>query len=149
MASLVKKIKPPFYIAIINDNKNPETFDGEISPTDKMISIALHQSGFLGLETTRNKKGKWVTISYWSDMDAEKAWEQKGDNQIRKHFDGIALKEFCTISVSKINHKIKSINKLYTSKWVIPKSIISSFAGVLIIGSFSIILHMLGHKTVH
>ena len=114
-----------------------------------MVSIAPHQPGFLGLETTRDKKGKWVTISYWSDINSEKSWEQKGDNQIRKHFNGIALKETCAIYVTQINHKLSSSKKLYMNSWAIPKIILSSFIGALIIGSFSVILHLLSHKVLY
>ena len=108
MASLVENLKPPFYVAIINDNKNPESFDYEIAPFDKMVSIAPHQPGFLGLETTKDEQGKWLIISYWSDINSEKDWEFNSDKLIRKYFDGMPLKEFCAIRVSKINRKIKS-----------------------------------------
>ena len=109
MASLVNKLKPPFYVAIINDGENIKTFDDGISPTDEMVSIAPHQPGFLGLETTWSKQGRWVTVSYWADIDSEKAWEHKGDNRIRKQFGGQALKETCAIRVSQINYKIRSL----------------------------------------
>jgi heme-degrading monooxygenase HmoA len=149
MASLVKNLTPPFYAAIINDNKNHIFFNDEISPTDKMVSIAPHQPGFLGLETTSNKQGKGLTISYWSDMHSEKAWENKGDKQIRKHFDGTPLRESCAIRVLKINRKLCSIKKLYLGPRSMPKIIISSFVGTLIISSFSLITHLLGYKVVH
>lgn len=148
MASLVQNLIPPFYVAIINDNKNQLFFNDTISPIDKMVTIAPHQPGFLGLETTRDKQGKWVTISYWSDMHSEKAWEHRGDKQIRKHFDGIVLKEFCAIRVLKINRKLKSSKKLYASRLAIPEIIKLPFIGTLIIGSISVIAHMLGHKAV-
>jgi len=149
MISLVENLKPPFHIAIIKDNKNPEFFNDEISPIDKMVSIAPHQPGFLGLETTRDRKGKWVTISYWSDIVSEKAWEQIGDKQIRKLFNGSALKETCAISVSQINHKLGLSKMLYASSLSIPKIIFSLSIGAFIISSFSVITHMISHKAFH
>jgi heme-degrading monooxygenase HmoA len=149
VASLVKNLKPPFYVAIINDNKSFSFFNNKISPIDKMVSIAPHQPGFLGLETTRDKQGKWVTISYWSDINSEKSWEEKGDKQIRKHFNGTSLKETCAIYVTQINYKLSSSKKLYMNSWPITKIIMSSSIGALIVGSFSVILHMLSHKVLY
>ena len=132
MVNLVENLKPPFYIAIINDIVRLNSLADEVSPTDTMVSIAPHQSGFLGLEATRNYQGKWLTISYWSDIDSEKVWEDKGDILIRKHFDGIGLKQACTISVSKINHKLESSKKFYTEKTTIPKILSSSICAFFI-----------------
>ena len=134
---------------MINDNKNYILFNGEISPADKMVSIAPRQPGFLGLETTSDKQGKGLTISYWSDMHSEKAWEYNGDKQIRKHFDGTALRETCAIHVLKINRKLRSSKKLHSGKRAIPKIIKSTFVGTLITSLSSLIKHLLGHKVVH
>ena len=149
MINFFKSLKPPFYIAIINENNNQDSFNEEISPIDKMVSIAPQQPGFLGLETTKDWKGNWVTISYWSDIDAENAWEQIGDNQIRKHFNSTALKETCEISVSQINNKYVSSKMLYASSWSLPKTIMSSSLGALIISSLSLITLIINHKASH
>jgi hypothetical protein len=149
VASFVKNLKPPFYAAIINDKKNSNFFDDEISPTDKMISIAPHQPGFLGLETTIDRHGKWETISYWSDIDSEKSWEYKSDIQIRKQFGGIALNDTCAIRVSKINYKVRSSKMLYSDTRFFPKIMMLSSTGAFIIGSFFVISHMFDQKAVH
>ena len=148
MVSLVNKLKPPFYVAIINNGENIKTFDDGISPTDEMVSIAPHQPGFLGLETTWDKQGKWVTVSYWADMDSEKAWEHKGDNQIREKFSGQALKETCAIRVSQINYKIRSIKELRAGILAIPESSIAASIGALVFSAFPMIAELLGHEAV-
>ena len=148
MASLVNKLKPPFYVAIINDGENIKTFDDGISPTDEMVSIAPHQPGFLGLETTWDKQGRWVTVSYWADIDSEKAWEHKGDNRIRKQFGGQALKETCAIRVSQINYKIRSIKELRAGILAITKSSMSASIGALVFSAFPMIAELLGRESV-
>jgi len=148
MASLVEKLIPPFYAAMINDGENIKTFDDEISPTDEMVSIAPHQPGFLGLETTWDKQGKWVTVSYWADMDSEKAWEHKGDNQIREKFSGQALKETCAIRVSLVNCKIGSLKKLCSGIRATPESSMSASIGALYFIAFPMIAELLGYEAV-
>ena len=148
MASLVNKLKPPFYVAIINDGENIRTFHDEISPTDEMVSIAPHQPGFLGLETTSDKQGRWVTASYWADIDSEKAWEHKGGNRIREQFGGRALKETCAIRVSQINYKIRSIKELRAGILAIPESSIAASIGALVFSVFPMIAELLGRESV-
>ncbi len=149
MANLIENLSPPFYVAIIKDKDFPMEINNEITPTDKMVSIAPHQLGFLGLEATRDKQGKSVTISYWSDINFERSWEQKGDKQIREHFDGIVLKDTCTIHTSKITHKIKSSKKLYTDNRTIPQIVFPSSIRALITASFTVILQILRQRAVH
>ncbi len=120
MASLAENLKPPFYAAIINNGDRQHVSNDEMTPMDEMVSIAPGQPGFLGLETTSDKNGKWVTISYWQDLSAEQAWEHRGDNEIRKRFDGHALSDTCAIRVSKIEHKIGKDTSLRADKREIP-----------------------------
>jgi len=107
MGSLAEKLDPPFYAAILNDNSEQRLEDAEhVAPSDEMVSLAPAQPGFLGLETTEDQAGKYVAVSYWRDMDALKAWEQRGDLEIRKRFAGAGLKETCALRVSKVSQKL-------------------------------------------
>lgn len=49
---------------------------------DKMIELANHQMGFLGIESVRNKLG--ITVSYWSDLDAIKKWKDNVEHSIAR-----------------------------------------------------------------
>lgn len=148
MASLAENLKPPFYAAILNEGGRPKTYDDEITPTDEMVSIAPSQPGFLGLETTSDKEGKCVTISYWSDLQAEKAWEHRGDNEIRKHFDGQALKDSCSIRVSKIDHKIGQDKALRADvrEFVVENKMASVAA--LVLGLVPVLTSLFRHEAV-
>ena len=109
MGSLAEKLDPPFYAAILNDNSEQRLEDADhLAPSDEMVSLAPAQPGFLGLETTEDQAGKYVAVSYWRDMDALKAWEQRGDFEIRKRFAGAGLKETCALRVSKVSEKLRS-----------------------------------------
>jgi len=148
MASLAENLKPPFYAAILNEGNRPKTFDDEITPVDAMVSIAPGQPGFLGLETTWDQLGKSITITYWRDLGAEKAWENRGDDAIRKHFNGTALKDSCTIRVSKIDHKIGRDKSLRADVRHIPQVDRLASVGALISSAFSAIAHLRRHEAV-
>ena len=148
MASLAENLKPPFYAAILNEGERHETFDGDTTPIDEMVSIAPGQPGFLGLETTRDKQGKQLTISYWQDMDAERAWEHRGDNEIRKRFHGRALKDACHIRVSKIEHKVGRDTSLRADVRHIPQTDRLASLSALVVGAFPSIASLLRHEAV-
>jgi len=111
MGSLAEKLDPPFYAAILNDSNGRRLEDSDhVAPSDEMVSLAPGQPGFLGLETTEDQKGQYVAVSYWRDMDALKAWQRRGDSEIRKRFAGIGLSETCALRVSKISEKLGPSN---------------------------------------
>lgn len=147
MSNLAKALNPPFYAAIMNEDSNTKSFDHELTPVDEMVSLAPRQSGFLGLETTRDKNGNCLTISYWADLKSEKAWEHIGDNEIRKQFKGTALKDACPIRVSKINHKIGSNDDLRAKQKAIPESsVVTSSLGAILLSAFPAVAGLLGHE---
>ncbi len=148
MASLAENLKPPFYAAIMNQGSLSKTFDDEITPTDEMVSIAPSQPGFLGLETTSDKEGQQVTITYWQDLPAVQAWEHRGDHEIRKHFDGQALKDTCAIRVSKIDHKIAKEKTLRAEKRVVKHDKSSLSLGAVLVAAFPAVAGLLRHETI-
>ncbi len=148
MASLAENLKPPFYAAILNDGSETQFADRELTPTDEMVSIAPRQPGFLGLETTRDREGRLVTISYWKDLQAEQAWEHFGDNEIRKNFGGVALKETCSIKVSKINYKIGKDKSLRADVRDIPNVKPTASVVAMILAFVPVLTGLFSHEAV-
>lgn len=148
MASLAEKLNPPFYAAIMNDGVGLKSDKGDLTPTDEMVSIAPRQPGFLGLETTRDREGRLVTISYWRDLKAEQAWEQFGDNEIRRNFDGAALKETCSIKVSKIDHKIGRDKSLRADVRQIPEAKTAASVLAMVMALVPVLTGLFRHEAV-
>lgn len=40
----------------------------------QMVKLAKHQDGFVGIDSVRDEHGYGITISYWRDDKAAKAW---------------------------------------------------------------------------
>ena len=148
MASLAENLKPPFYAAIINEEIHTRTLEDERTPIDEMVSIAPNQPGFLGLETSRDQNGKGMTISYWTDLQSEKAWEHKGDNEIRSQFDGRTLYDTCAIQVSKIEQKIRSRTPIKAGPRVITKNTMIASFGAIVLNAFPAIAGLFGHEAI-
>jgi len=71
--------QPPYY-AVIFSSIRTEGDNGYSEMADLMISLAKKQDGFLGVESARDQLG--ITVSYWRDPEAIRAWKEQADHQI-------------------------------------------------------------------
>jgi heme-degrading monooxygenase HmoA len=65
--------EPP-YVAVIFTSTRTEGDRGYAAMADAMDALAAEQPGFLGLESAR--EGVGITVSYWKDHEAARAWKQ-------------------------------------------------------------------------
>ena len=77
MKQFANSPKPPYYAVIFTSILSSD-IDGYESTAEKMISLALNQSGFLGVESARNEIG--ITVSYWSDLESISKWKNQLDH---------------------------------------------------------------------
>jgi heme-degrading monooxygenase HmoA len=73
--------KPPYY-AVIFSSINTEDVIDYSEMANKMVELAKHQDGFLGIESARNELG--ITVSYWRDLNAIKNWRQNMEHTIAR-----------------------------------------------------------------
>ena len=65
--------KPPYYAVIFTSVR--EDGDNGYAETDKkMLALVAKQPGFLGVDSARQELG--ITVSYWSTLEAIKAWKE-------------------------------------------------------------------------
>ncbi|MCG7588633.1 antibiotic biosynthesis monooxygenase [Photobacterium sp. OFAV2-7] len=79
MSEIANTPEPPYY-AVIFTSERTEGDNGYGSMADKMVELAQVQPGFLGIESARESVG--ITISYWRDVEAIKAWKANAEHQI-------------------------------------------------------------------
>ena len=76
--------EPPYYAVIFTSLLQPTNIDDYAETADLMVALAKQQAGFLGVESARENLG--ITVSYWQDMAAIKAWKRQTDHVIaRRH----------------------------------------------------------------
>jgi len=69
--------KPPYYAVIFTSIKSSER-DGYDEMAERMWHLAHQQPGFLGAESASEDLS--ITVSYWQDLDAIKAWKHHGEH---------------------------------------------------------------------
>ena len=105
MEILLENLDPPYYTARLNEVQEGIKDSDEIAPTDEMVTLAMRQKGFLGLDSSRDKKGDKRTVSYWRNLDDIEKWINAGDYKINNRF-GIGLAETCSIDILLVEKKI-------------------------------------------
>ncbi|MEO6885276.1 MAG: antibiotic biosynthesis monooxygenase [Jatrophihabitantaceae bacterium] len=65
--------QPP-YVAVIFTSARADGDDGYDAMSVTMQTLAAEQPGYLGIESARDGLG--ITVSYWRDEDAARAWKQ-------------------------------------------------------------------------
>ncbi|WP_353980228.1 antibiotic biosynthesis monooxygenase [Salinicola endophyticus] len=68
----------PYYAVIFTSLMGDDTA-GYAAMADKMLTLARAQPGFLGVESARESIG--ITVSYWTDLDAIRAWKRDIDHR--------------------------------------------------------------------
>ncbi|RDE19492.1 antibiotic biosynthesis monooxygenase [Motiliproteus coralliicola] len=78
MTQIASTPKPPYY-AVIFTSTRTDGDNGYAEMAERMVELAAQQPGFLGVESVRDGLG--ITVSYWRDLDAIKAWKANAEHQ--------------------------------------------------------------------
>lgn len=81
MTGIAPLPRPP-YTAVVFSNLRTEGDNGYGVMAARMQELARQQPGFLGYESARDEKGFGITVSYWADDDAARAWKQVHEHAI-------------------------------------------------------------------
>ncbi len=71
-------LEPPYYAVIFTSLRSGEDDEDYAVMSARMATLAAGMSGFLGMDSARDSLG--ITVSYWSDLDAIKAWKAHADH---------------------------------------------------------------------
>ncbi len=81
MTGIAPLPEPP-YTAVIFSNLRTAGDNGYAVMGERMQALAKEQPGYLGYESARDEAGFGITVSYWTDDDAARAWKQVHEHAI-------------------------------------------------------------------
>lgn len=70
----------PPYTAVIFSSIRSDNEQGYAVMADRMEELAAQQPGYLGIESARGEVS--ITVSYWADDAAARAWKQVAEHTI-------------------------------------------------------------------
>ena len=71
--------EPPYY-AVIFTSRRTAGDHGYAAMATRMEELGSAYDGFLGLESARNAEGLGITVSYWRDEEAIRAWKRDAEH---------------------------------------------------------------------
>ncbi|SFM13874.1 antibiotic biosynthesis monooxygenase family protein [Shimia aestuarii] len=93
--------EPPYY-AVIFTAQRREGDQGYGAMADRMVELAAGQPGYIGIESTRDADGLGITVSYWQDEAALKAWKQVSEHLLAQKLGKTRWYEHYTLRVAKV-----------------------------------------------
>ena len=79
---MIANTPPPPYYAVIFTSLRTPVDEGYREMSERMLALAAEQDGFLGVESAR--EGVGITVSYWRDLSAIKAWKTHAEHTIAR-----------------------------------------------------------------
>jgi heme-degrading monooxygenase HmoA len=80
MSLEIANTPPTPYYAVIFTSLRTAVDEGYGDMAEKMVALAAQQPGFLGVESARDGLG--ITVSYWRDLDAIRAWKAHAEHLV-------------------------------------------------------------------
>lgn len=73
---------------------------------DRMVTLAQAQIGFLGVESVRGDDGIGITVSYWRDREAIRAWRLDAEHLVAQQMGRQEFYDWYQIRVAEVvNHR--------------------------------------------
>jgi len=73
---------PPYFAVIFTSVRSAADPDGYEVTAARMLELAGEQAGYLGVESARGEDGLGITVSYWSSLEAIRAWREHAEHAI-------------------------------------------------------------------
>jgi heme-degrading monooxygenase HmoA len=81
--------RPPYYAVIFTSQRNERDEDGYEATARTMFELAAKQPGYLGAEHARGTDGFGITVAYFTDEAAIRAWRENAEHRAAQRL-GIA-----------------------------------------------------------
>lgn len=93
--------EPPYYAVIFAWLRSDDD-SAYARMADEMAALAARQPGYLGMDTARGADGFGMTVSYWRDRDAIRAWKAHAEHRVAQRLGAQAWYDAYAIRVARI-----------------------------------------------
>ena len=99
------------YYAVIFTSKRTSGDRGYGAMSEVMSQRAREQPGFLGVESARGPDGVGITVSYWRDLEAIRAWKADGEHQKAQQGGKASWYEHYEVRIAKVERAYGKIDQ--------------------------------------
>ena len=94
--------EPPYFAVIFTSKRTASDDHGYAVAAQRMVDLGSRYPGFLGLETVRDADGLGITVSYWRDEAALRAWKRDTEHQKAQRGGREAWYERYEVRIAKV-----------------------------------------------
>lgn len=117
-----------YYSVIFSSVRTPGD-NGYSEMADEMVKISSIQSGFLGIESTRDGHGNGITVSYWNTIEDINKWKNNTDHLLaQKYGQEKWYKEYALRITKIIRHKYFSDDRKSAQQGDAPEPAINAIS---------------------
>lgn len=96
----------PHYAVIFTSKRSEKEEKTYVEAAKRMVELARHQKGFIGVENVQDERGFGIMVSYWESLEAIHEW-----NKLAAHNE--AQKEGKDTWYDHFSVRICRIEKMY------------------------------------
>ena len=94
--------EPPYYAVIFTSKRTVGDDHGYGIAAQRMVDLGSRYDGFLGIESARSADGLGITVSYWPDEAAIRAWKRDTEHEKAQHAGREAWYERYEVRIAKV-----------------------------------------------
>jgi heme-degrading monooxygenase HmoA len=95
------------YYAVVFTSQLTADSGGYGEMADRMVELAQHQPGYLGIESTRDASGFGITVSYWESEAAIVAWRANAEHRIARETGRARWYQHFELRVAKVERSYR------------------------------------------
>ena len=92
----------PYFAVVFTAQRSHSGDDIYEITSDRMMYLAQQQPGFLGVESVRGDDGLGITVSYWRDRDAIRAWRENSEHLIAQEMGRQEFYQWYRVRIAEV-----------------------------------------------
>lgn len=102
------------YVAVIFTNRRTGDDDeGYLAMADRMDVLAQEQPGYVGIESVRQPDGDGITVSYWADLAAARAWKANTEHLVAQHLGRTRWYDRYTVRIASVEREYSFLRPIF------------------------------------
>lgn len=100
-AGIAELPEPPYHLVVFTSQRRPGD-DGYAETAARMAELVREQPGFLGVDSARGADGLGITVAYFRDDEAVRAWRQQDEHAAARDRGRAEWYEGYAVHVAKV-----------------------------------------------
>lgn len=102
------------YVAVIFTNQRTgDDDDGYLAAAAHMDRLASEQPGYLGIDSVRSPSGEGITVSYWADDAAARAWKEHADHLVAQQRGRTTWYDRYSVRVATVGREYHHVRPIF------------------------------------